>query len=381
MKSVVTPIRSVDLIARGCVVCFVVKLLVLIAAGCTNETPAKKTAAVDAAESKPIAVTAERGPVLMTVTASNDSISVGQKLDLTIEVVADDNVRVQMPVIEQTLGAFSVRQRSTPPDVPEQGKRRWKHTYKIDTFATGDVEIPALEVNYTDRRQATIDEQGDAIEAMIATEPIRIQVQSVLAADAVETDFRDIRGTVNVPVPREFDRRPIVMALVLALLVLVGTAAALVLWRLLRPKGGNREKLIPIVPAHVRALQALDELAAKKLIEEQRFHDYYYALGNIVRLYVEDRFALMAPERTTDEFLREAQRDRRLTEAHRELLKQFLRTADMVKFALFTPAAGDAISALDAAREFVLETQESEGAIGDGGATNQMRREPAGVGA
>ena len=85
-------------------------------------------------------------------------------------------------------------------------------------------------------------------------------------------------------------------------------------------------------------------------------HAFYTRLSDIVRQYIERRFMIMAPERTTKEFLREAARRGELTIGHKELLAGFLRAADMVKFALHLPAAIDCDDAFRSAGAFVDET-------------------------
>ncbi len=64
----------------------------------------------------------------------------------------------------------------------------------------------------------------------------------------------------------------------------------------------------------------------------------------------------MAPERTTEEFLRETRRSNALSEGHKLLLAEFLRSADMVKFARHVPGPDDAGAALQSARGFVEDT-------------------------
>ena len=52
-----------------------------------------------------------------------------------------------------------------------------------------------------------------------------------------------------------------------------------------------------------------------------------------MRRYLEDRFELRAPELTTEEFLDVAGSANRLSHDHQSLLRDFLRQADLVKFA------------------------------------------------
>ena len=54
---------------------------------------------------------------------------------------------------------------------------------------------------------------------------------------------------------------------------------------------------------------------------------------SIIRRYLEDRFELRAPELTTEEFLTVAGTPVLLSHEHQKLLRDFLRQADLVKFA------------------------------------------------
>jgi len=330
-------------------------MVLAVAAGCSEDAPQpqRTESTAQAATGDAIEDVVDRGPVTMTVQARPATVTVGEKVQLTIDVVAEEGVSVLMPELGEELGAFAVRSRNTPPDVPEDGMRHWTHTYALDTFATGAVEIPSVELQFTDARQSTVDENGAPVDTAIATDPLMINVQGVLRGDEAETDYRDIRDPVDVSVPGEgFNWW--VIALAAASAAIVGALAAIVI--ALISRRSKSKPTVPPEPAHVRALRALDELAAAGLIGQGAFHEFYTRLSSIVRQYIEQRFGLMAPERTTEEFLREAERDPQLSAAHRELLTGFLRAADMVKFARFKPRSEEAQAALDAARGFVRET-------------------------
>lgn len=345
-------------------------LLTGLIIGCAKDTGEGAAQPPESAgEAETVTDTVEHGPVTMTVSAKPATVRVGSRLQLIIDVVAERGVVVSMPELGEDLGAFTVRSRSTPPDVPEDGSRHWTHTYTLDTFATGDVEIPTIELSFTDAREQTVADRGAPLDTAIATDPLTVHVQSVLRGDESEADYRDIRGAVEVPVAGEgINWVRVLFIAALGLLVLGALAAAVLALVLIRRS--KAQQTPPPRPPHVQAAQALDELAAAGLIEQGAFHAFYTRLSGIVRLYIEQRFGLMAPERTTDEFLREAERDARLSVAHRELLTTFLRAADMVKFARFEPAPDEAHAALDAARGFVVETTPSEPApIAEGAAS------------
>ena len=115
-----------------------------------------------------------------------------------------------------------------------------------------------------------------------------------------------------------------------------------------------------IVPPHAWAEAELDRLAAEGLIEQARFHEFYFRLTDIVRQYIERRFSIMAPEQTTEEVLRQARASAVLGDEHKDLLGGFLRAADKVKFARHRPTVEEAESAFAAARRFVRETAPAE---------------------
>jgi hypothetical protein len=299
--------------------------------------------------------TTERGPVSMTVWAEPGEITVGGRVKLTIEVTAPEGVEVRMPQLEDTVGAFAVRAAHTPPDVPEGGWRRFAHTYELDTFAAGDVEIPAVSVRFTDRGPE-VDETGQGLEVELAGEPLMIRVGSVLAGTEQPTDFRDIKSPVDVPVNSPLAARWTLWAGVLAVAAAITIVIAVVLARRRKHKTAAER----IIPPHEWASAQLDALAREQLIEQSRFHEFYSRLTDIVRQYIERRFSIMAPEQTTDEFLVQARTSPVLSDDHQDLLGGFLRAADMVKFARHQPTADEAERAFSGARAFVDETAPAE---------------------
>lgn len=299
--------------------------------------------------SKPIETTAERGPVKLIVRAEQGELTVGERTSLTIDVLFEPNVDVKMPEIAEKLGSFDVEDRRTPPDIPEAGKRRWTHQYTIRTLDTGDVEIPPVTVKFTDRRNQG-DARGEAIEGEISSDKLTVNIRSLIAGEPNPDDLRDIKDAVDVPVP--WHARAWWYAAGGAALL----AMAAVFWLIRRRGRKASAAIIPELPPHLWALRQLDQLAADRLIERGELEPFFFRLSTIVRQYIERRFAIMAAEQTTDEFLREARRHPTLDDSQRALLADFLRLADMVKFARFQPQRDESEQALAAARNFVQQT-------------------------
>ncbi|MDY7110492.1 MAG: hypothetical protein SYC29_17820, partial [Planctomycetota bacterium] len=176
----------------------IVALVLFSMIGCDgtgSSAGSEQTPAPDVAESS-----AERGPVRFTARAAPGAITVGDKLTLTLEVEAPEAVDIEMPQLAEELGPFEIRAARTPPDVPDGDLRRWTHQYTLDTFASGELEIPALEVGFVDRRPDSV-QDGEPVEGTLSSEPLSITVRSVLKGDELAGDYRDIQDAVEVPIP------------------------------------------------------------------------------------------------------------------------------------------------------------------------------------
>lgn len=108
------------------------------------------------------------------------------------------------------------------------------------------------------------------------------------------------------------------------------------------------------------ALARLDALEARDLPAKGEYDRYYVDLSAILRYYVEARFNIHAPERTTPEFLEEIAEAERFDPAQEAFLASFLRHCDRVKFARLEPEPADMNAHMAAVRRFVEETVPQE---------------------
>lgn len=94
-----------------------------------------------------------------------------------------------------------------------------------------------------------------------------------------------------------------------------------------------------------RAWAELDRLLKRGLPGRGRYKDFYVELTLVVRRYIQRKYGIKAPQMTTEEFLREAKPS--------EALREFLVSADMIKFAGVeaTPQMSD--EATSAARNYL----------------------------
>ena len=102
------------------------------------------------------------------------------------------------------------------------------------------------------------------------------------------------------------------------------------LWRRSVARRDQRPSTVVAAHAHEDALAELEK--ARSLIKAGNSRDYSIEVSNIIRRYIERRFDIVAPRRSTEEFIIEAAKSVKLEPHHRELLREFLSSCDFLKF-------------------------------------------------
>ena len=119
-------------------------------------------------------------------------------------------------------------------------------------------------------------------------------------------------------------------------------------WRKNRPKPTTP----PPPPPDTRARARLQE-ALQWIDQPERFCT---VVSEILRTYLEERFGLRAPERTTEEFLAELKTSGSLDLRHKQVLADFLTRCDLVKFAQANPGRPELEELHGVALRVVTET-------------------------
>jgi hypothetical protein len=287
------------------------------------------------------ALAADAGPVAVRTAVEPERATIGTPIRYTIEVTADPSVQVIVEQPTERVGDLDIIDFGVEPKRTVNGKSVIVRWFSLVGWTPGDVELPAPGVSWK-----RVDTQPERV----ATGPTKLTIESVLAAVPDAKDIRDIKGVEPVPA----DLRPYYAVAGVLLLL----AVAVWLLRRWRRRPERVAPAAPPPPPHEIAAKALADLARRRLPQEGLFVEHYTTLAAIVRTYIEQRFAVRAPEMTTEEFLVTSQRDARLAGGHRTILGEFLRECDLVKFARHVPAVVDGERALAAASRFVAETAE-----------------------
>ena len=102
-----------------------------------------------------------------------------------------------------------------------------------------------------------------------------------------------------------------------------------------------------------RAWVELDRLLKKGLPGRGRYKDFYVELTMVVRRYVQRKYGIKAPHLTTEEFFAELSKSNNQSIEQSNSLRQFLESADLVKFAGVEATPDMADAATDSARGYL----------------------------
>lgn len=287
----------------------------------------------------------ERGPVHVIVEASPAKARLSDQITLTLRIEAATGVQVRKPNLKGSIGDFVVRDFRHPLPRVEGDREVFDQVYALEPTKTGTLSIPPLRIAFTDPRG----QSGEA-ESVLETEPLRIEIESVVAPET--PSLADLRPLAP-PVPVPAERTPSLWWS----LVPLGAVLAAGVW-LIRRRQRRAVEAAPLSPREL-ARDELERLLGRDLAETD-VKQFYTELTGIVRRYIERSTQVRAPEQTTEEFLHEIAEKETFSADESQRLRQFLESADLVKFAAYRPRGEDTEESIRRAKHFLgLEPAEA----------------------
>lgn len=278
--------------------------------------------------------------VRATAKVDSNNISIGDWLKLHLEVEHPANVSVAWPQLADSLQGFEVIQRGEHSTQQSGQNVLESAVLTITAYDSGTFVVPPLPFQYVVR--------GDTTKKVAETSPILVTVHGI-PVDTTK-DIRDIKPPLSPSIT--FSE---ILPYLIGIVILGGLVWLLYYIRQKRKRGESLLPEAPARPAGEVALEALGALDAEKLWQRGKIKEYHSQLTDIVRVYIERRFGVMAMESTSDEILSTRQIED-LESGVREKLREILFRADLVKFARFQPQAGENESSMAQANSFVETT-------------------------
>ncbi|MFC1523920.1 hypothetical protein ACFL6N_03935, partial [Thermodesulfobacteriota bacterium] len=253
-------------------------LILALLCGCSAEEEGRGPAPPE------IEKTYVNDPFQLVLSVSEQEISVAGQTLLGLRASAPEQYTVEFPAFNGQLGEFTILDIRTPdPELLPGGHVQVEKTLVVEPFLAGDYTLPAMKIMIR---------EAEGIAGEFITEEIAISVHSLLG-DEPDPQLGDLMPPESLP-----DNRVLIwwtLAGVLFLLIL-----GFLWWRYVK-KARIEPRPVPEAP-HILANRALDALLNSGLLEKGEFKRFYIKVSDILRTYIEGRFGLKAPERTTEEF-------------------------------------------------------------------------------
>jgi hypothetical protein len=271
---------------------------------------------------------------------------VGDAIPVHVQISHDAGAAVR-PLFADTLGGFTILG-SSP--FHNEGEKVSAGDVVVAKYDSGDAVLPPL--------QFLLTAPGDTAGKRVATNELRLTIQTV----AVDTsqDIKDLKAPLGIPLTWQ----EILLACALVLAVAAAVYAFYRWWKR-RQMRLAPAYTAPAKPAHVVAFEELGALKQKRLWQQGLVKQYYTEVTDILRRYFENRYRLMALERTTDEILDDLNRIR-MTGDLVGKADRLLRRADLVKFAKHQPATPEHDESMQIVFDVVERTRIHETAASPG---------------
>ena len=338
---------------------------------------------------------------------SRDSVEVGDQVEYILDVDVDRATHMEFPMYGDNL---------TQKEREEQARAKAKiSTYTqydedalefLSEYATDTIKVDGRTLSLRKRYRFAAMDTGDIHlqpvilyypknsskpDTLFAERPVTLHVKRYAELDSLNFMANNMfaaPGAVSVPgphvdtalvnkhiklggvltqrdmpfIPEEIEDKEEQSNLLTYLLILLAVVVcALIVYLCIRKfrKSRNAEESVVLLPPHVEANKALEELHHRKLWQNGNFKGYYTQLSMILRRYISRRWNVRAMEFTTDEIIA-ALRNIDIAGVSRDNLVTILRTADMVKFAKAEPEAEHNEECYTMAYYFVENTKQEE---------------------
>ncbi len=262
-------------------------------------------------------------------------LTVGDPFEIVVELTYPQSATISEP-FPDSLPPFSVLG-MTSKVVQQKGSVSSIYRIRLAAFQAGDLSIPVFRAIY---------QPASARPETLQSAAVPIKIASVLPGDM--KDINDVKKMYEFPN-------------ILPFIILVGAIGLAVAsffgYRLYQRLKKARRQTCPALPAWDEALQSIDELLRQDLVGQGLIKRYYYALSEILKRYLERRFAFNAVEQTTTEIVAAMRQQKTPL---RDDFSRFFSGADMVKYAKHIPRNEDISGAADQVKGLIVRTKPEE---------------------
>ncbi len=281
---------------------------------------------------------------------SSTEMLIGEQVAIKVTAHAKDTARVEFPQVLLLPTEVECIGSINEDDVDEgNGMKARSCSYVLTSFTDADTvfTLPPIQVMISDKVYET------------NTLPLKLMTVDIDTTEVAEYngwkyyEYSDIR-----PLPFSWEQDGWGTALMVAFLFLLLLVAILFLWNRLRNNKPiiAKFRIIRLIPPHQKAMRAIEEIKAERMVTSEDPKQYYTRLTDALRQYINERYGFNAMEMTSSEIIA------RLTHTDDprslEELKQLFQTADLVKFAKYSTMINENDANLVSAIDFINQTKQ-----------------------
>ena len=270
------------------------------------------------AAEKPGAFTTDlsHGPVEIKLRAEPAQVRMDRDFFVTLLVTAPDYLKVSLPDLRDRFQGFKVADNFSTDPVTAAGATRTEQRWRLVPDLQRACRLSPFAVQVEDTRTRPV-----AV-SWFATRAVVFPAEPAPAAVSGEPEV-SLQPFWIPPTPRTvLGWIALVILAILAVVFMVRGALAI-------SRNVQERRLSP----RERAFVELDRLLRRNLIGKRLYKDFYIELTMVVRRYIERAHEIHAPEQTTQEFLAAAASHPHFRPESLAQLKEFLESADLIKFA------------------------------------------------
>ena len=284
----------------------------------------------------------------VSVNPYTQTIQIGEQIRVDISVNTDGNENIIWPEFGDTIITQIEVVESLNPDTifadsnTKESITAFKKQIVITSFDSGLWAFPELTI-WVDSIPYT-------------TEAFLIEVATV-EVDTAKA-FKEIVAPLALPMTfMEYLKKYYIYAVYTWVAILILAVLAYFIGK--DAKAKSTRSNAPKIPAHVIALERLEQLKSENLWQTGAFKAFHIQVSDITREYIENRFHIPVKESTTDE-IKHLLKQIRLDKDLRNEIITALRISDLAKFAKAIPLAEENEQCMTTAYKLVDHTKITE---------------------
>ncbi|MDH5761865.1 MAG: hypothetical protein OEZ51_02680 [Nitrospinota bacterium] len=293
---------------------------------------------------------ATQSPIAAETHVSQRQVTIGDIVTYSIIVRHDPNIQVSppdpTPLFEK---GFEYVDRGIDEPRKINGQIEETFWFKFRADAVGFYNLKQAPIQFT---APAPDNPSQPLPGILQAPEAVIEVRSVLLLDGEANDIKDIKPIIGAG----WDWLKYLNWILLGLAAM-GAAGGFLWWLTRREKTDTLSSApAPDLKPHEMALEELDQLLARQLIESGQFREHYFDLSEIFRRYLEALLSIPAPDWTTEEIGAYVSGQAKLEASVRQTILSLLPATDRVKFAKAPVDMNTARQHVEAVRDFIIAT-------------------------